>query len=237
MRPIDVFVIHVSTDTVREKHILEQLKNKNLRVHFVNKGDKSDLDSNILNNYFSGQMKVVSAATSCAYKHILAYEAIEAQKIDLAIIFEDDICLYTPFESIVEKIVQEIDERNLTNYIISLEDSGLKFIKRSETQNGLELYKKQYGRNAGAYIIDQTCAQTLVKQINLHKCDRPIDWQHNFFSDLGAINIYWTKNAACEQGTFNGSFASKIGTNKFNGLHRLFYQIQKAYKKVVYWFR
>ncbi len=125
------YIIHVSDAYDREKHILKEVENKNLNFAFINQGDKSDLSTAVLDTYFAGKMATVSAATSCAYKHILSYEKMLANHEDLALILEDDICFYANFSEI-NKILDEIKRRKLSNFIISLEDSILRYVPRSE---------------------------------------------------------------------------------------------------------
>ena len=46
------FIIHVSNDYEREKHIRKELENKELDTEFINEGDIADLSEIILGKYF-----------------------------------------------------------------------------------------------------------------------------------------------------------------------------------------
>ena len=230
------YIIHVSTDFEREKHIRKEIAKTSFDFTFINEGDRKDLTTEVLARYFMGMM-VVSAATSCAYKHILAYKDMVDNQVDYAIVLEDDIYLYEKFEKTVAKILAEIKEQNLSNCLISLEDSNLRYVKGSEREKGRLLYPKKDGRFAGAYLLDIECAKSIVQEIETHKCQTTIDWLHKTYSDKGLINIYWLHPPIAIQGSLNGKIPSLIDGRYKRGkslFRPISFAVTKFYKKLLY---
>jgi glycosyl transferase family 25 len=228
------YIIHVSDATQREVHIKGQIENKNLDHQFINDGDKKDLSEVILDRYFKGELHQCSAAASCAYKHILAYENMIANHIHLALVLEDDIFLSKNFSDLLNKAIVEIKQRNLKNFIVSLEDSSLQYVKGSERNRQQLLYKKVHGRMTGAYLVDLVAANIMMNEIEQNKCGDNIDWFHNRSSEKEIINMYWMHPTIATQGSLTGSISSLID-NKPSGLFRIFtFHLEKRYKKVLW---
>jgi glycosyl transferase family 25 len=228
------YIIHVSDATEREAHIKSQIENKKLNYQFINDGDKKDLSESILNKYFKGPLHQRSAAASCAYKHILAYENMIANNIDLALVLEDDIFLSDDFTDLLNKAILEIRQRNLKNFIVSLEDSSLQYVRGSERKKNQLLYKNIYGRMTGAYLVDLVAVIKMMNEIEKNKCGDNIDWFHNRSSEKGMINMYWIHPTIATQGSLTGSIASLIDDKPF-GVFRIFaFQLEKRYKKVLW---
>jgi GR25 family glycosyltransferase involved in LPS biosynthesis len=234
MSNTNTFIIHVSTAIERERHMLQQISGRNLSYQFILDGDKDQLNEKILEKYFSGNMRQISNGTSCAYKHILAYENMIENNIEQALVLEDDIELDVHFEDFLGKIYDEIDRNNISNYLISLEDSNLKYVKGSERKHDQILYPKKMGRMAGAYLIDLKAAMNMVHEINQHKCSLPIDWFHNLCSEKKILNIWWAHPAIACQGSLSGSIKSLIDDKPANYFRRLSFKLQKFYKKIIY---
>ena len=235
------YIIHVSTDFEREAHIKEEIKNINFDFVFINDGDKDSISENIAAKYFKGEMYAVSGATSCAYKHFLAYEDMIKNDIEYAVVLEDDIFLHKTFEKKIYDVLYEIKNRKLSNILISLEDSNQKFVKKSDIKKGQLLYANNRGRFTGAYMIDKKCAENLINEAKLNKCSMPIDHFHNYCAAIKSesniyIYIYWLHPAIATQGSLNGKFASMIdcGRTKKSFLRTLAFYIENIYKKIVY---
>jgi len=227
---IKVFVIHVRGAIKREEHIKQELAKFNIDFEFILDGNKEDISTNQLNTYFSGDMYEVSAKTSCAIKHILAYEKIVEHDLDKALIFEDDILLRANFNEVLNTILEEIEREKLTNYFISLENSNHAYVNKSEIIQGKTLYKKVMGRCAGAYIVDYACAHSMLEEIRNHKCDQAIDWFHNTLSEKQKINMYWSHPFIAEQGSHNGTIPSLIDNKKTGLFRKMVYFFQREIK-------
>jgi len=228
------YIIHVSDALEREIYIKKQIGNKEFDSIFIVDGDKKDLTPQIISNYFIEPLNNVSNVSSCAYKHILAYEKIVNDSIDYALILEDDISFYKNFKPQFELLCNEIKAKKIHNCLISLEDSNLQYVKKSEKINNSYLYKKPNGRMAGAYIIDNECAKNILLEIKNNKCSQPIDWFHNQCANKDLISIYWCHPAIAIQGSLNGAMPSMIDDKKFGYTRIVLFSIQKAYKKMLY---
>lgn len=201
---------------------------------FITDGDKKDIDGTILNKYFTGELMPLNNATSCTYKHFLAYKNMFEEDVDFAIVLEDDIFLKTNFENNIIKIIDEVKSRDFSNFLISLEYSNLEFVKNSEMDKDKTLYRKYKGRLAGAYLLDKFAAQNMLNELEVNKCHLPIDSFHTILVRKDAINIYWSKYNLARQGSLDGSIPSIID-NKSVGLFRnISFNLQYIYKRILY---
>jgi glycosyl transferase family 25 len=230
---IQTYVIHVASEIQRRKLIEKELDAKEFEVSFILDGDISTLNTSRLNTFFSGKMKSAKATTSCAFKHILAYQDILKNKHPFALILEDDIRFYANIH-LLDSILKEIKDRDLHDFIVSLEDSRLKYIPRSKRQKGRLLYVENSGRMTGAYLIDFAGAKRILDYTKTNKMSAPIDWFHNECIAEKVINMYWAQPPIAVQGSLEGSVKSLIGKVRFGGLKVLAFRIQRLYKRVVY---
>lgn len=232
-----IFIINVSSNEFRRKHMLNLISQHScINDHlFILDGDLETITKDTLVKYFGGELNTLSPAVSCAYKHILAYtKLINLKESEYALILEDDIFLYNNFCANMDKIIDEIEQRKLGNFIISLEESNLKYVNGSEREKDKLIYKKLNGRMAGAYLIDKKSAKTMLIEIEQNKCNLPIDWFHNYCSNIGLLDIYWAHPAIAIQGSLNGKMKSLIDNKSF-GLYKTWkFNINKLYKTFLY---
>jgi glycosyl transferase, family 25 len=230
MDQIPVFVIHVRGAKHREEHMNDELGKKGLAFEFMLNGNKEDLDSQILDKYFSGQMHNVNAIASCGLKHLLVYETMVSRNLEHVLIFEDDIILQKNFNQVFSDSIKEIHERGLKNILVSYENSNHFYVSKDEVIANQILYKKDMGRCAGAYLVDIECVHTILEEIKHTKCDLPIDWFHNKLAKEGKINIYWSFPHIAEQGSHNGKMGSLIDNKKKGFFRRIVYYLQKHFR-------
>lgn len=233
---IKTYVIHVGSEVERRKLIERELGGKELDVTFILDGDISTLNQSRLNVYFSDKMKVPKAATSCAFKHILAYQDIVQNNHSLALILEDDIRFYSNVY-LLDQILNEVQDRNLSSFIASLEDSRLKYIPKSLRKKGRLLYLETSGRMTGAYLIDYKGAKSILNYIEKNKMSVPIDWFHNECIKENVIKMFWAQPPIAVQGSLEGSVKSLIGKVRFGGIKILLFRVQRLYKRLVYLLR
>lgn len=233
---IPTFIIHVSTNKQREKHIVDQIKKSTLlnNYQFINKGDLNDISETLHTQYFGGELHTINAAVSCAYKHILAYEEVVHQNLDFALILEDDIFIQSNFDEIICAAINELQEKKINTYFISLEDSNLKYVSGKEIKSNQYLYPKSKGRLAGAYIVDKHACINMLKEIKQNKCNLTIDWFHNYCVQLNLFQIYWLHPTIAYQGSLTGSIPSLIDDKKTGFFREIAYFAQKLYKKLLY---
>lgn len=234
---VPVFVLHVKNGYEdRAKHIEQMLGVRNIAFSYILDGDMSDISGEVLDKYFAGNMKSVSAPTSCALKHLLAYEQILKEGYPGAIILEDDMILYSNFEKVFNECMQECRDRGIDTCLISFEDSILKFVDGSKRRPRQHLYAAIRDRFAGCYYISASCARLICDYVKKHKCDRPIDLLHTYLISKITLPYYWAHPTIATQGTHCGLFASAISKKSAKKqLHRkLTWQIKRFYKLVLY---
>ncbi len=101
---IHTYVLHVKKGyESRGEHIRKMLSKIRLPFELILEGDMCDLTDNTLNKYFSREMHKIAPDTSCALKHLLAYEAILNNNYPGALILEDDIILHKNFRKYLYK--------------------------------------------------------------------------------------------------------------------------------------
>ncbi len=102
---MQTYIIHVSDAYERERLINGELEGRNLNTEFVNDGDIKDMTEEVLAKYFKGDVSMPN--NSCSYKHMLSYQRMLDNNIELAFIVEDDTYLYANFDNIFEKLLYE----------------------------------------------------------------------------------------------------------------------------------
>jgi glycosyl transferase family 25 len=232
----NIFVIHAlkgyEFHAERIKKLFSQF---NLDFEFITDGDPSLTNKDIINSYFVSNIdKVMSIGVlSCTLNHIYAYNRIIEQGLDYAIIFENDPFFLGDFSEHIAIIEQEL-QHIPTGFIISLENSTLRFPSFFQTQNNQILYKAKSGRMAGAYLIDYTGAKNILNYLDTYKCNNVIDLWHNTLIDNNIITMYWAHPAFVEQGSHNGLLHSTISSKPSSIFRRISWLAQKLYK---YYFR
>lgn len=230
------YIIHASSYHARKIHMLDQIQGKHIDPVFVLEGDKANMDAGVIEKYFKGQSPITNAM-SCSYKHLLSYEKILSSNHQWALILEDDVFLHKDFNEELKRVQEEIDRHGINNALVSLEDSSLTFVERSVRVANKRLYEKQRGRMAGAYLIDQAGARSILKEVEASTCFLPIDWFHNHCSSAGLLKIYWTSHPIATQGSLSGRISSTLERKPANLLKYLSFIIQRQYKQLIYWFR
>lgn len=232
--PIDsVFVIHAKKGYELHEHRINDLFAKNnIDFEFMTDGDVSNFSDELLAKYFTPTIQLSQGVLSCTLNHILVYEKMVANKISLALIFENDPFFLRNFTSNLNKIVKESKSKN--GFIISLENTCMKFPSFWQTKKNQHLYPAKMGRAAGAYLINLQAAKLIMEDLKTNKCHTVIDWWHNKLIERGIIKMYWAFPAIVEQGSHNGQLSSTISSNKNSIGRKIKWQLQKFYK---YYFR
>ena len=75
-----IYVVHVSSNKLREQHIKDELGKFNLPFKLMLKGDKSEMSTEIIKEYFIGdEMGGLNptAQQSCIYKKLVEMQSFE----------------------------------------------------------------------------------------------------------------------------------------------------------------
>lgn len=231
MASLNAFIIHVKGNQKRKDYMLQLIKNYPfINWNFIEQGNISDLTEDILDSYFKGKMHALSPFTSCAYKHVLGLQKITQD--NWCLIVEDDIAFYEGFERHLKQILDELKNRNITNSIVSLEDSIPKYIPKSERKSNQLLYPQASMRLAGAYLIDSEGALNTLTYLDTHKSDLTADWLYTSLVKKNILKCYWSQPPLACQKSLSGALPSLIDNKKSGVMRQINFGIQKWIKKI-----
>jgi GR25 family glycosyltransferase involved in LPS biosynthesis len=231
MMQLNAYIIHVKGNQKRKAYMLQLIKEYSfINWHFIENGNISDLNTDILDTYFKGKMHNHAAFTSCAYKHLLALA--KSNQSGWSLIVEDDITFYDGFQSKIVGILKEAETKYISNAIISLEDSIPKYIPKSERMPDQMLYPQNSMRLAGAYLIDAKAAQNALNYIYTHKSELTADWFYTSLIEKKVISCYWSQPPVACQKSLTGAMPSLIDNKKSGVLRQLNFGVQKWIKKL-----
>ena len=236
-----VYVVHgIKGYDEREKMLLHLLKDQyHIDFEFVTESADSYINDAWIKQYFTQDVREILSKGSlfCTLVHILCYEKIVRNNNQNAIIFENDVCFLGNFVSKIKPIIKASKELE-EGFIISLENSTLRFPSWRKTKKGKLLYEASSGRCAGAYLLDKKGAQKMLDDLKVDKCKLVIDWWHNDLIERNVIKMYWAHPPITEQGSFNGRLPSTISSRPRGNVRSFRWQIQKFYKTYLFrWFR
>ncbi len=115
-------------------------------------------------------------------------------------------------------------------FIISIENTSLRYPSYWATKRGKHLYGATHGRCAGAYLIDFEGAKKILDDVRTNKCPMVIDWYHNCLIRDGVIKMYWAHPPLVEQGSHNGKLSSTISSKTSSFQRQVKWVLQKAIK-------
>ena len=227
-----IYVMHALTGyEYHERRVIELFEKHQLNFEFVTDGDPIHFTDELLANYFVADIKNIlsQGSLSCTLNHIMTYEKIVQRKNKYAIIFEDDPFFIVDFKTGFNKMSKEI-ETLPKGFIISLENSSLRFPSYHQTKDGKYIYRATKGRMAGAYLMDLEAAIRILNDLKQFKCHTVIDWWHNSLVEREVVKMYWAHPPLIEQGSHNGQMNSTNSTRPEAWSRRIGWVIQKNFK-------
>ncbi len=226
-----IFVIHAPTGyEFQGQRVTKLLAKQDLDFEFIHEESAEHLNE-LVNKYCDPDLinKFRKGGIACTVSHILALEKFLETGKKFALIFEDDPCFLGDFTSRLNKHTNEI-HRLEEGFIISLENTNLKFPSFFQTKKNKHLYQASMGRMACAYLVDIKGAQNALNDLKTNKCGVIIDWWHNSLIKNKVIRLYWLHPPLVEQGSINGKMNSTISSRPHNIRRRISWLLQKAYK-------
>ena len=235
-----IYVIHgVAGYEDREDRLKRDLAAREMDFEFVTEFKDPVQNENLICKYFREDSlnPLTKGKLYCTLVHILAYEKIVSRKQKYALIFENDVYFLNNFAKGFERVMAEA--RTLpAGFIISLENSTLRFPHWRKIKKEKVLYEAEFGRCAGAYLIDLRGAEKIMEKVNANGFSKVIDWWHNDLVKEGVVKMYWAQPPLTEQGSFNGKLSSSIALRDKGNLRSLRWRLQKFIKMyVTRWFR
>ncbi len=194
-----------------EKYVRENISEYDTKYFKNEKLWKKRVDG-IYNNIVINYRDLSDAEICNSLSHFDAYEKIINEKLDYAIILEDDVIGEFNFDENINELVEKlpIDFDCVffgTSYNMKVLD---KLTFESSSIISKDLYKKKLGtsRTADAYIVSNKAAKKLVK--NMTELSLPIDYELTYFFRHLNMNIYWKDPGFVLQGSMSGQYSSSI---------------------------
>ena len=232
-----IYIVHgLKGYEQHEKHVNYWLGEKyQLSYKYVVEGDYSLQTDESLNRYLDNKVctNMSKGEIACALNHILCYEQVINNNDKYALIMEDDPFFLGDFIRKIRRVVEQAGNLE-QGFIISLENTTLRFPPIKKIKKGKYLYEASAGRCAGAYLIDQVAANNMLSELKIQKCNTTIDWWHNEIIKKGVVKMYWAHPPLTEQGSHNGRFNSLLGTRAKGYIPRIKWLIQKFYKLYIF---
>jgi GR25 family glycosyltransferase involved in LPS biosynthesis len=231
---IDVRIVHPKSGYEKqERHMITEMNKHDIPFKFQLRGDQEELTSELLNHYFIPGITYSKGSLSCTIKHFQIYEEFIQSPKNFLLVFENDIFLSNNFNNSLEAIVNEIKSRELSTFLISLENSCMRFPSYWQTKANQLLYKAKDGRAAGAYLIDKAAAIAMIQYLQHKKCETNVDWWHNQIATKQIISIYWAHPTIAEQGSHNGKLSGEISTHKNSFFRQLAWYGHKFFRTYI----
>lgn len=230
-----IYIIHaLSGYEMHEERLNRLLPVTEIPFSFITKGDPSIWSEETIKKNFHPNIKqtLKTGVLSCTLNHMMAYESMIENGDEFALIFENDPYFLGGVEGFRPKVESILVEAISINapFIISLENTTLRFPPKSKRTKGKLLYPAQQGRAAGAYLINRMAAEAIMKDLRINKCDTVIDWWHNDMISRSIVKMYWAHPVLTEQGSHNGKLHAGISSKKASIFRQFKWNIQKAYK-------
>ncbi len=232
-----VYIIHSTKGyELQEQRIIRLFGGMDLPFEFVTDGDVSRFTPELLEQYFDPVIytRLSKGILSCTLNHIFCYEKMVERQNRFALIFENDPFFLSDFMKDIVQVCKEAATLE-PGFMISLENSTLRFPSARKVKKGQWLYEAGQGRCAGAYLIDLHAAEAILEDLRSIRCDQVIDWWHNGMLDRNVMSMYWAHPPLTEQGSHNGKLASPISGVGKSLKRRLGWWLQKTYKTHLLW--
>lgn len=230
-----VMVVHALKGyEYHEKRIIELFDQMGMSYEFVTDGDPVYFRQEILEKYFVPNIRDIlsDGVLSCTLNHIIAVEKIVEKGLDYALVFENDPFFLGNFVEDLELIFNEVESLD-KGFMISLENSTLRFPSYWDIKKDKHLYQASTCRMSGSYIIDQQGAMDILRELKDNKCPTVVDGWHDQLIQQNIIKMYWVHPPMVEEGSHNGHLNATISTKPRSQYRRFAWQMQKFYKQYI----
>jgi glycosyl transferase family 25 len=228
-----VYIVHSKHhEATRGAHIRAQVQALGFPAYFIMEGEADELSKEYLEQQFDDSISSKPKLASCCHKHLLAAKYAIENKDEVILVLENDVFFEENWASVLAQAFKELKEMKAHGYLLSLEDTTLKYVPRSKRRAGQVVYANTITRMAGAYILDLEACRNIVKYNSENKVRLGPDWNLNFVQEAGLLNIYWMEPSIVEQGSHNGKMQTSFFTKGGRGIRgRWRWLFMKFYKK------
>jgi len=183
---VQIFLINLKRANERRKKMFHRMKQLNMAFEYFEAIDgqtvsdeqiRLKFDNNFLKNL---PAQFTRGAIGASLSHHSIYEKIVAQKIPWALILEDDVILHSDLHSVLQKVISEDIEDQLTLFYYQSFDAIKIQNSSSKALFGkFRLYDApdQGYNGAAAYLISEKVASRLLEQTTPIKSYAD-DWTH-----------------------------------------------------------
>lgn len=170
-----IFVINLKSSTDRRREMEAQLERLALPYEIFDAVIGSEIKEEEILNYFDHQFYInrpsyyTAGAIGCTLSHYFIYQKIVAEKIELALILEDDMVLKGDLPMILNNLKDEIrDDEVIMLFYQSYFPINLAAQNAKQLDRNYKLYQviELKGlRSTGGYLINYHCAKSMVKKL------------------------------------------------------------------------
>ncbi|EKT57307.1 glycosyltransferase family 25 protein [Providencia sneebia] len=214
---MNTFIINLSERNDRKKFMLDQLNNLKLDYQFIEAIDGRKLSGDEINKVALNfkDSYLTKGEIGCALSHLKVYKKIIDEKIDIALILEDDAILPSNIETIINEI-KAIDNNQKPNiYLLS---NAKKFIKNEKLSNNI--YRIKDASAAHAYIINAKAAKNLISKLYPIRYEADMWSIFNFFGFAKIYCIHPNPIKAAGHAEFSSLENERIHMQKNRNLYR-----------------
>ena len=223
---IPVYVVHYSPLKERRTFMEEQFKKYNISATFETEYDREDLTEKDLSQFrwHDDKLCIKHSEASLACKQMSIYRKIVENKIDVAVIFEDDVMLFDDFLAKFMIYYYELPEDwdilffgsgwnlHVPEHLVKSSDKNV-FLKNNNGagRNSPMVQKEGWPSCGGStrcldsYVITYSAAKRIMEYIEKTKIHCPFDiFLNGVYRNL-KLNVYWGEPSLCKQDCFESS--------------------------------
>lgn len=228
-----IFVVHYKKLTERKKYLADALQYfaERNKLEFIEDYDRDfiseydtmyhknkDLWIKRVNGLYRdepGYRDLKNSEICNSLSHLDAMKRIVDQKLNRAIIIEDDVIINNNFIHNIDKFERELENQSEkfdfaffgSSFSINILDNA----NLSESVKvDINTYKKIPGktRTVDAYIVTYDAAKKILD--NIKEIVLPFDFELNYFFKELNMNVYWYDPGFISQGSMTGNYSSSI---------------------------
>jgi glycosyl transferase family 25 len=164
--PFKIFVISLPSETARRHQIARNLSSLGLEFEFLDAINGATLGSNDYSKYSAKEARayigrdLTLGEIGCALSHLCVYSRILEEKLESALILEDDAVLLNDFPKVLQEFLESMINFEVVNFITDAPEIGTKkFIL-----NGYEITDLPfYSNRTTAYLVSRIAAKKLLE--------------------------------------------------------------------------
>ncbi len=236
MKKYKIFVISLLLSENRRNHIIKIFGNAGINFEFIDAvyGKELHIENDTRINYAEVKKHpdwLTPNMLGCSLSHIKAYQKTIDEKLDFAVIFEDDVLIDSQIDLLISSLSEKLDINGaVLLYYQCWDEIILGHNKKDILFDTFYMYdvsdKYRLTSTAGYAITQEACITMLLKTIPLHV--GPDSWQ--YFYQSGAIkSLKIIHPMPVSTFEFQSTISSLTETEK-GGLKNIIIKIIESYK-------